>query len=356
MIWYTAVLVFTLVSIDGSQEKVWSMQDSGVKASLRGLCVVDQQVVWASGSGGTVIRTSDSGANWTNVSVTAAPDLDFRDIHAFDKDRAVVLSAGQPARVYLTVDGGKSWRLCFEHPNEKSFFDALSFTDSKYGIAMSDPVDDRVLLIETNDGGLTWSELPAQRRPTAEKGEAGFAASGTNMRVLGKRILIALGGAEKDQQHANSRIVFSDDRGQTWRHANVPIARNESSGIFSMHFFDSKHGVVVGGNYLKPAQTENNVAITLDGGVTWQKPDGKPPTGYRSGVSHFRTKDGTRLVCVGPNGTDVSSDGGKNWINVSSVGFHAVAFTKDGKKGWASGADGRIALWSRASSAEVEKK
>ena len=163
------------------------MQTTGVKASLRGLCVVDNNVVWASGTGGTVIRTSDGGENWLNVSVAEAGELDFRDIQAFDAKRAVILSAGQPARVYKTVDGGESWKKVFEHPNEKSFFDALSFWDQKHGIAMSDPIDGHVLLIETLDGGATWKELPLANRPKILRGEGGFAASGTNMIVFGDR-------------------------------------------------------------------------------------------------------------------------------------------------------------------------
>ena len=335
-----------LAGPEGQAEGVWVMQSSGVKASLRGLAVVDAKIVWASGSGGTVIRTLDSGRTWKKVSVKQAPELDFRDIHAFDANRAIVLSAGQPARIYQTVDGGGSWKLCFEHPNKKSFFDALSFADENYGIAMSDPVDDRVLLIESNDGGETWAELPSERRPKALKGEAGFAASGTNMRIVGKRILIALGGAEKGQRKSKSRIVYSDDRAKTWQAAEVPIARSESSGIFSVHFTDKKNGVVVGGDYLQPESKSGNIAVTNDGGLTWKTPSGTPPFGFRSGVAHFQSGDESVLVCVGTNGTDVSIDGGNNWKKVSENGFHAIAFTK-GNFGWATGGDGTVARWNQ---------
>lgn len=323
----------------------WTMQNTGVSGSLRGLSVVDDRVVWASGTGGTVITTVDGGSTWTDISVKEAPELDFRDIHAFDSQRAVILSAGQPARVYRTVDAGKTWKMCFEHPDKKSFFDALSFADSKYGIAMSDPIDDRILLIETHDGGESWSELSRERRPEAIPGEAGFAASGTNMRIVGQRILIALGGAEKGQQHSESRIVYTDDRGRTWQVAKVPIPRNESSGIFSMHFVDQQHGVVVGGDYLQPHQRTGTIAITLDGGATWRRTSGTPPFGYRSGVAHYQTNGRFVLVCVGPNGTDTSVDFGRNWKKVGDAGFHAVAFTSDGKVGWATGADGKVAKW-----------
>ena len=355
-----ANLVFSLVfgmfwlgisigSLPGQQD-VWQMQSTGVDASLRGLCVVDANVVWSSGSGGTVIRSVDGGVNWENVSVAEAKELDFRDIHAFDQERAVILSAGQPARVYKTVDGGKNWKQVFEHPNEKSFFDALSFWDEKHGVAMSDPIDGQILLIETKDGGNSWSELTKTSRPKAKRGEGGFAASGTNMVVFGDSCLIALGSAEKDQQEKTSRVVYSADRGKSWQEAIVPMPRNQTSGMFSMAFTDSVRGIVVGGDYQKQKLVEGNIALTLDAGRTWQKPTGSPPRGYRSGVAYVKRGDPQKLVAVGPMGTDVSNDGGQNWTGACDTGFHAVAFTTDGSAGWASGSDGRIGKWVKSSS------
>lgn len=326
-------------------QDAWQLQQTDVKSSLRGLCVVDSRVVWASGSDGTVLVTTDAGETWKNVSIQEAADLDFRDIQAFDKQNAVVLSAGQPARVYRTEDGGSTWSQAFEHPNEKSFFDALSFWDRKHGIAMSDPVDGHVLLITTSDGGKTWRELEKTNRPLAKKGEAGFAASGTNMVLSGDRCLIALGGAEENQNESQSRIVYTDDRYHTWRVAIVPMLRNPSSGIFSLAMSQGKYGVAIGGNYLQPEIKSDNCAISNDGGLTWNKPTGAAPRGYRSSVAFFVASSEKRLVAVGPDGTDVSMDGGDNWRAASDVGFHAVRFTDQGGHGWASGSDGRIAKW-----------
>lgn len=342
-----AIFCLTPCPAQDAPTEVWQIQDSGCKASLRGLCVVSEKVAWSSGSKGTVLRTVDGGKNWKKCSPKDTGQLDFRDIHAFDENRAVIVNAGQPARFYLTTDGGKSWKKTFEHPHEKSFFDAVSFWDDKHGIAMSDPVDDRVLLIETLDGGMTWTELSAERRPKKQRGEAGFAASGTNMRVFDKdTVVIGLGGAVKEQEEESSRMVISRDRAKTWKAHKVPMPRNESSGIFSIEFTDAKHGIAVGGNYLKQKIVRGNMAVTNNGGRTWTKTKGKPTSGYRSCVVSGKSKVGKSFViAVGPSGTDVSIDSGKTFANVSSEGFHAVQFTPDGKQAWASGADGKIALW-----------
>ncbi|MEM9412914.1 MAG: YCF48-related protein [Planctomycetota bacterium] len=350
MITKTLISSLTIVAWFGcnllaQNSKVWQLQETKVQASLRGLCVVDDQIVWASGTAGTVIKTTNQGQQWSHCSIESASELDFRDIHAWNEKRALVVSAGQPARIYRTEDGGQNWQLVFEHPNQMAFFDAVSFWDEKNGIAMSDPTNGRILLIVTKDGGKTWNELDFEYRPIAMRGEGGFAASGTNMAISNSRCLIALGSAEENQNENSSRIIYSDDKGLHWNTANAPITRDPSSGIFSIAFANDGHGVAVGGNYLKPNLKNSNVAITTDRGLTWKRPSGSPPRGYRSGVAACNRSEGKHFVAVGPDGTDISSDRGNHWTPASDTGFHAVGFTKNGSIGWASGSDGRVAKW-----------
>ena len=327
-------------------DSTWQLQDSGVKESLRGLHVISDSVVWASGTGGTVLRTLDGGESWSAFKVKGAEELDFRDIHAFDERVAIVTSAGSPARIYRTVNGGVSWSLVFEHKSNKAFFDAMSFWSQKNGLVMSDPVDDRLLLIQSEDGGKTWAELDRAARPTVVPGEAGFAASGTNMVVRRDGTwLIALGSAKEGEQFNKSRIAISKDQGKSWTFAEVPMSRNPSSGIFSMAFLNDLIGVAVGGDYLKPEKVVGNVAYTNDGGMTWKVPSGNPPSGYRSGVAANRSGKLVYYVTVGPSGTDWSVNNPYNWKKISDEGFHAIQFSPTGNTGWASGGDGRIGKW-----------
>ena len=139
--------------------------DSGVSASFRGLSVVNNSVVWVSGTGGTVLRTIDNGENWKNVSVPEMENTDFRDIHGFNKNIAIVMGIDSPARFFKTIDGGKSWDLVHFDDREEVFFDGMSFWNKRNGIAFSDPVNGRHLLIRTTDGGDTWEEIPADGIP-----------------------------------------------------------------------------------------------------------------------------------------------------------------------------------------------
>src|SRR6476660_2755205 len=126
-----------------SVQAQWIKQNVNTTAGLRGLSVVNERIVWASGTGGTVIRTVDGGKSWNVITVPGAEKLDFRDIEAFDADTAYILSIGNggSSRIYKTTDGGKTWKLEFKNTNEKAFFDAIACWDASNCIALSDPVD-----------------------------------------------------------------------------------------------------------------------------------------------------------------------------------------------------------------------
>ena len=163
--------------------------------SLRGVSVVNSDVVWASGAKGTVLRSIDGGQSITTVLVPGSEAIDFRDVHAFDADRAIVMTAGQPARMVLTENGGKTWAITYECEDKRSFFNAMAFWDDNRGIAFSDPIDGKLLIISTQDGGKSWQTLEPDRQPTTANDEHGYAASGTCLAVgRGGRVWIGLGG------------------------------------------------------------------------------------------------------------------------------------------------------------------
>ena len=319
----------------------WQEQSSGTTARLRGVSAVDENSVWASGSNGTVLRTTDGGARWQPVVVPGAADLDFRDVHGVDSSTAYVLSIGEgeKSRIYKTTDGGRTWKLQFTNREPKAFFDGFAFWDANNGIAFSDPVDGRFLLIRTADGGANWTEIPRDRMPAALPGEAAFAASGTSIAVTGTdHVWFATGGS-------SARVFHSSDRGATWSVADTPvISGSPSTGIFSIHPLSRQAVVVVGGDYQKENESSVNFAKSMDGGKTWTAGPRLP--GYRSGIQAAPGKDGS-LIAVGPSGTDVIEPDGASWISLGTVAYDAVSFRPGSFVGWAVGQGGRIAKWKR---------
>ena len=199
------------IAIEGqSAKKVvispWETADVGSTAHFRGLHVVDDNVIWASGSNGTVILSSDGGKTWRERRVEGAEDLDFRDIHGFDDGSAVIISSGEVAKIFRTTNGGRTWK--FTGKKAGAFFDSISFWDDTFGVVMSDPIEGQFWIGRTQDGGKSWKGVPSEQLPQALPGEAGFAASGTNTCVVGDdTCFIGLGGAEANQNFASSRIL-----------------------------------------------------------------------------------------------------------------------------------------------------
>jgi photosystem II stability/assembly factor-like uncharacterized protein len=319
----------------------WQSQSSPTDVELRGLSVVSPNVVWASGQRGTVLHTVDGGTAWTRDTIPGAGALDLRAIAATSATRAHAISIGDSSRVYRTTDGGRTWSLRWSATRKGTFLDAIRFWDARHGIAMSDPVGGKLLLIVTNDGGDTWQEIPPERLPPALEGEGGFAASGTCLAVFGaSNVWIATGGA------SSARLYHSADRGRTWTVRDTPLrAGVASAGVFSVAFRDARHGAIAGGDYEKPALRGRNFATTDDGGLSWTLTDSAAsPSGYRSAVAFVPRTRANTLVAVGLTGTDVSTDGGRTWKSVDSTGYNSVAFASP-TAGWAVGPKGRIARW-----------
>ncbi len=295
---------------------------TGKNTSMRGISVISDQVAWVSGSNGHVGKTLDGGSTWTWTQPKGYEKLDFRDIEAFDDQNAIIVNAGSPAYILITTDGGKSWKETYKNTDSLIFLDGMGFWNRKEGIIFGDPINNKMQLLKTTDGGQTWKNISDQLKKEMAVGEAGFAASGTTIRTqLGGKVWVASGGKV-------SNIYYSGNYGKSWKVYPCPIIQGESStGPFSIAFYDEKKGIAVGGNYLKDKENTNNVVLTTNGGKTWSKPN-SPVLGYRSAVEYI-----TDLLCfaTGSSGTDVSTDGGKNWTNISTLNFNALQKAKNGK-------------------------
>ena len=319
----------------------WRPIASPTSAELRGLSVVSPSVVWASGQRGTVVRTIDGGRTWRHDTIPGASGLDLRGIAATSSLIAHAISIGDSSRIHRTTDGGRTWSLRWSATRAGTFLDAIRFWDARHGVAMSDPVGGRFLVLVTADGGDSWTEVATDRIPPALAGEGGFAASGSCLTVFGgSHAWFASGGA------ALARVYRTVDRGRTWTVHDTPIrAATSSAGIFSIAFRDALHGVIAGGDYQQPTLRGRNLARTSDGGRTWALVDSAmSPAGYRSAVAYVPGMSARRLVAVGLSGTDVSNDRGGSWVSVDSVAYNSVAFATS-SRGWAVGPAGRIAAW-----------
>ncbi|HET7208650.1 MAG TPA: YCF48-related protein [Terriglobales bacterium] len=314
----------------------WSVQTSGIDTNLRGVSVkgadgTRRHVIWASGSNGVILRSLDDGQRWKRLTIPSAGSLDFRDVEAFDADTAYVMSSGDgdQSRIYKTSDGGNSWKLQYSDKRPGFFLDSLACDSKVHCVALSDPVAGKFLVLATDDGEQ-WRELPRDKMPPALASEGAFAASGTAIAICDGTLFFGTGGPA-------GRVFQSADQGRSWTVTELPLASsNASSGIFSL----ACHGenvVAVGGDYKRPNDATRSAAYSHDFGRTWHLAETQPG-GYRSAVAAL---SGTNFVAVGPDGTDLSRDGGIHWQHADSAAFNTIAV--DEGEAWAAGPSGTIA-------------
>jgi len=326
---------------DGTNSSKWSVQKTGGKANLRGVSIglfadssrIAKPVVWASGSNGVILRSKDAGTTWQRRRVQGGEALDFRSIQAFDARTAYVMSSGDGgnSRIYKTTDGGANWKLQYADKRKELFLDALVCSSQIECFALGDPIDGKFVILQTSDGE-NWKQLPTDQMPAALPDEGAFAASGTCLAVYKHQDIYFVTGGPA------ARLFHSSDAGNSWEVNSTPIVSGDaSSGIFSIAIQD-KALVVVGGDYKDPNNSNRVAAYSADQGKTWKLAE-QQPGGFRSAVAYVDEKS---FIAVGPNGEDVSDDGGAHWRHTDSRNLNALAVFRYGHA-WAVGPHGTIA-------------
>ncbi|MDB4089558.1 oxidoreductase [Flavobacteriales bacterium] len=299
-------------------------------SSIRAIQVIDDITVCYSGSRGDIGFTEDNGVSWSKESVVYQDSIipHFRSIATNGKD-IFALSIESPALLYKMYEN--TIELVYSEDHTKVFYDAIQFFyDGMHGIALGDPTEDCPSVILTEDGGNSWTKLPCENLPKFEEGEAFFAASNTNIKIVDKTVWMASGGKK-------SSVYKSQDYGNNWVEYSTPIIQGEGSqGIYSMDFANENNGIVIGGDYSKSKNNNANKAITKDGGKTWELVSiGKNPN-YKSCVQYVPNTNGQEIFAVGFTGISFSNDGGITWKEVSEEKYYTIQF-KDKNTAWLSG-------------------
>ena len=332
----TALTLLAILAASPSTHAQWTLETSNTTADLRGIHSIGGGVAWASGTNGTVLRTEDGGYVWQSCTVPPGGEkLDFRGIQAFDANTAIVMSSGpgDQSRLYKTTDGCHSWKLAATNPDKKGFWDSVQTGDANDPLRKNDERERALVLGDSVDGELRlweWKEGREERelellyeiKGKSQPEEGSFAASNSVLQIARTaqidpvwKFAVRFASETADKSYFSIlRIERTDEcepcREETSR-VETPMAQNsKSAGIFSFDFRTDLIGVAVGGDYVKPKATTKTAATTSDGGMLWRLAT-TLPQGYRSAVAYepaFKT-----WITVGPNGTDVSTDDGKNW-------------------------------------------
>lgn len=197
---------------------------------------------------------------------------------------------------------------------------AVYFADAKRGWVAGD----NGFFSYTEDGGANWIERPI-----------GTEHAINDIYFVGKDTGFALAGGS---------IFGTTDGGHSWREAYT-FSPSDFEGatpeLYSLRFNGKKRGWVVGSASRGDVITNSILAITRDGGATWQVL--QAPT--RQELIHIDFVDENRGWIVGAAGAILhTDDGGESWTKQTSettVVLYHVDFRNE-KKGWAVGERGTI--------------
>jgi photosystem II stability/assembly factor-like uncharacterized protein len=326
-----SVFVFLLAASYAQKRADLQILTSGTNTSLRGMSCPSETVVWASGSNGTVGKSTDAGKTWRWLIIAGYEKRDFRDIEAFDSSTAIIMAIDNPAYLLKTTDGGLTWKKVFEKNINGMFLDAMDFKNDKEGICIGDPLEmganDKKFfyVIRTFDGGNSWSETPSDKLISAAGGEAIFSASGTNISFLNHpnfEYAFVTGGMV-------SNLIMVGRGKKPNKTINIPVAqRKESAGTFSMATDGRKKIYCIGGDYKIPANNMGNFSFTLNDGDRWRKPEKSGPAGYRSCIRIIKNKT---MVGCGTSGVDFAKNGERRWQKISSESFNVCMVSPKGR-------------------------
>lgn len=317
------LLFVVFISCSGSEEK---QPFTSVKVetlftdslSIRAIELMGSSLAFAANKGTFGTIDLATGKVRSNVQTYDSIVPEFRAVAHTSSD-FFMLSVANPALLYKTGDQG-AMQLVYKEEGAAVFYDAMTFWNDMEGIAVGDAMDGCMSIIITRDGGSNWNKLPCSELPEGIEGEGAFAASNTNIAVVGDNTWIA----------TTKRILFSPDKGQTWEIRQTPIVSKEASeGIYSIAFYNENIGVAIGGDYTHPDRNSANKAITIDGGKSWKlMADGTLPN-YRSCIQFVPGTEGKGIVALGFTGIAYSSNQGETWTQLSEESFFTLRFQND---------------------------
>ncbi|MEM9687503.1 MAG: oxidoreductase [Bacteroidota bacterium] len=287
--------------------------------SIRAIQVINDSTVWYAGSGGAYGKISNTTVTQHRITdefdSLGTPYPHFRSI-AYNGTAVFALTVADPALVFELNRTPPEIRYREDH--SKVFYDSMTFFDAQNGIAFGDPTEHCPSVILTHDGGNSWYKVACKDLPEIEDGEAAFAASNTNIAIIGTKAWLVTGGKK-------ARVFYTPDKGKNWEVYDTPIIQGTpATGMYSVAFHDAYNGIVFGGDYTDKSGNMANKAITTDGGKTWMLvANGKAP-GYISCVQYVPDTDGRELFAVSTEGIYFSNDRGHNWTKVSPEGYYSI--------------------------------
>ncbi len=310
--------------------------------SIRALSVPSEKVVWASGSKGMVAKSVNEGNSFDWLQVKGYENRDFRAMHAWDEQEAIIVAIAAPAVILKTKDGGASWYKVYENNDTSMFLDAIRFSDQNNGVVIGDPIGETLFMLTSNNKGESWNQVSKNYfKSKLNVGEAFFASSNSNLIHVGKEVVLVTGGL-------SSRLWINGEV------KDLPMIQGlNSTGANSIAISPNGNNVViVGGDFTKDKIADKNI-VAFDlflepksdlkhltkKKLIWKQKQISKPNGYKSSVEFI---DNQLILTCGTSGVDISKNKGTNWETISNASYHIVKKHTNRKGAFLAGSGGRI--------------
>ena len=217
-----------------------------------------------------------------------------------------------------TEDGGASW---VERPLGTSHgINDIYFGSKDAGFALAGGS-----IFSTTDGGHSWREAN-KFSPTEFEGASPELYS---LRFSGKKRGWVVGSTSKGDNITGSILAITRDGGSSWELLHAPT----QDELIHIDFVDEKHGWIVG--------AAGTILHTDDAGESWSK----QASGTTATLYHVDFRNEKQGWAVGENSTIIrTSDGGRTWTPITppvNATLLSIQFVSD-QEGWIVGRGGVI--------------
>ncbi|MCX7833928.1 MAG: T9SS type A sorting domain-containing protein [Ignavibacteria bacterium] len=289
----------------------WTEQTSPVTTSLYSVSAVNDNVAWACGASGKVLRTTNSGLNWVDRSGNIPAAYPLYNIFAWDENIALV--TGSPAAgnyIYRTTNGGLNWTEVFNQPG--GFGNALWMTDANTAYHMGDPVGGNWTLKKSTNGGVNWFDWA-----TVPTTAAGW---NNSFMMLGNNVWFGTN---------TNNIMYSSNLGVNWTTQTTTFVNQ-----YAIWFNSATVGLAA----------YNALNVTTNGGQNWSALT-SPLAASCGGITGAGSE-----WWVAPQATAIyySSNNGANWTTQYTApdgAWYHITKARNGSVIWGVRSNGKIARY-----------